>query len=72
MTTEYKEIIHDIDTGEITERAFTADEIAKAKEAEARIAAEVAEWQVKETERQAVLNKLGLTADEATLLLGGN
>lgn len=70
MTTEYKEIIHDIASGEITERLYTADEIAAAKEAEARLAAETLELQARETERQAVLDKLGLTADEARLLLG--
>ena len=70
MTTEYKEIIHNIVTDEITERAFTADEIKAAKEAEAKLAAEILELQAKETERQAVLDKLGLTADEARLLLG--
>ena len=70
MTTEYKEIIHNIVTNEITERAFTADEIAEAKQIEARLAAEALEAQAKETERQAVLDKLGLTANEARLLLG--
>jgi hypothetical protein len=66
----YIERNHDVITGEITERPYTADQIAAAQAAEARFAAEALEWQAKETERQAVLDKLGLTADEARLLLG--
>ena len=65
----YMERIHNLETGEITERPYTADEIAAAKEAEARLAVENLEMQTKETKRQAVLDKLGLTADEARLLL---
>jgi len=68
----YIERIHDALTNEIVERPYTAEEIAEAQAAEARFAAEVLEAQAKETERQAVLDKLGLTADEARLLLGGN
>ena len=33
---------------------------------------EIAEEEVKATQKQALLNKLGLTAEEAQLLLGGN
>tara|TARA_R110002126_G_scaffold204372_1_gene351770 strand:- start:211 stop:423 length:213 start_codon:yes stop_codon:yes gene_type:complete len=59
-------------TGEetITERDETAAE-KKAREAlEKQLKAELAEAQTKATQRQAILDRLGLTADEAKLLLG--
>ena len=59
-------------TGEetITERDETTAE-KKAREAkEKEIAAAQAEAEAKATARQAVLDRLGLTADEAQLLLG--
>ena len=40
---------------------YTNDELVEQSEAEA-----------KETARQAILDRLGLTADEAKLILGGN
>jgi hypothetical protein len=62
--------IHDTATDTITDREMTADELAQYEldqaEAEARTAAEAA----KAAARQAVLDKLGLTADEAAALLG--
>jgi hypothetical protein len=61
-----------IQTGEetITERDETAAE-KKAREAFVKqIAAEQAEAEAKATARQAILDRLGLTADEAQLLLG--
>ena len=62
--------IHDTATDTITDREMTADELAQYEldkaEAEARTAAQTA----KEVQRQAVLDKLGLSADEAAALLG--
>jgi hypothetical protein len=62
---------YDIATGEITdvERELTAKEIAKAKTSAAEAAARQAEAEAKEATRQAVLTKLGLTAEEAAALL---
>ena len=63
---------YNIQTGEetITERDETASE-KKAREAlEKQLKAELAEAQAKATQRQAILDRLGLTADEAKLLLG--
>ena len=61
---------HDIATGEIVERDMNADELALHKtyadEAKAQLKAQTA----KQAARQAVLDKLGLTADEAIALLG--
>jgi hypothetical protein len=59
-------------TGEetITERDETAAE-KKAREAfEKEVAKAQAEAEAKETARQAILDRLGLTADEAKLLIG--
>ena len=61
-------------TGEVIERPLTADEIAAneaaAAQAEAdRLAAE-AEAKVKAASKAALLEKLGITEDEAKLLLG--
>lgn len=71
---EYKETILDALTGEITERPYTKEEIAAAKKIEKEIEA-VAEKQIIEAEtraiaKQAILDRLGLTADEAKLILG--
>jgi hypothetical protein len=67
-------IIHDIKTGEITELKMTKDEIAilqaTEKQAQANRVAAEAEAAAKEAARQALLDKLGITADEAKLLLG--
>ena len=64
------ERIVNAETGEITERPYTAEEIA-ASEAEAeRIAEELAKLQVKEEARKAIFKKLGLTEEEARILLG--
>ncbi len=57
-------------TGEVIERPLTADEIAAQAQAEVdRLAAE-AEAAVKAEAKAALLAKLGITAEEAALLLG--
>ena len=59
-------------TGEANERAMTAAEIELVtKINESALAVEAASEQRK-TDRQAVLDRLGLTEQEAQLLLGGN
>ena len=68
MTT-YKEVIFNIETGETTERPFTKEEIAQV-EANAAIDAAEAEVEAqKAADKAALLAKLGITADEAKLLL---
>jgi hypothetical protein len=64
------------ETGQVTERPLTVEEIAANEAAAAtaeaeRVAAEE-EAQTKAVQRQAILDRLGLTADEAALLLGAN
>jgi hypothetical protein len=62
------------ETGEVIERPLTADEIAANEAAQAqaeadRVTAE-AEATVKATAKAALLEKLGISEDEAKLLLG--
>jgi hypothetical protein len=68
MTKQLK-IEHNLETGEVTEIELTAEEIAELSglraETEARIAAETQ----KATEKAALLAKLGITDEEAKLLL---
>lgn len=68
--TQYKEVIHNIATGEITEREYSEAEILEMEAAEAKIELEKTQMAAKEAARLAVMEKLGLTADEAKLLLG--
>jgi hypothetical protein len=65
----YKEKIVNVATGEETWRDFTDAEIAEVEAAQAQSAERQAQAEAKEAARQAVLTKLGLTADEAKLLL---
>jgi hypothetical protein len=66
-------INHDVETGEITKVDLTGDELAqyKTKEAAAKEAAdkEAAELSVIKSNKAALLSKLGITEDEARLLL---
>ena len=62
------------ETGEVVERELTADELAQ-READAKAyadekAKEDADKAAKAVEKAALLDKLGITADEAALLLG--
>lgn len=62
--------IHNVETNEIIEREMTEDELAQRQADEALSAALAIETAAKEAARQALLDKLGITADEAKLLLG--
>lgn len=66
------ERIHNVKTGEITdiERDETAKEKADREALEANNAKLAAEQAVKAEQRAALLDKLGITEDEAKLLLG--
>jgi hypothetical protein len=61
--------IHDLATNEIVEREMNADEFAQHQKDLAADQAEKAAAEAKATARQAVLNKLGLTAEEMEALL---
>lgn len=58
------------ETGEEIVRDMTPEELADANERKAKVEAEQAEAEVKAAARQAILDRLGLTEDEAKLLLG--
>ena len=65
----YIERIFDAETGETIERPFTKEEIAKV-EATKKIKADLSIKQEKDAaDKAALLTKLGITADEAKLLL---
>lgn len=62
--------IHNVETGEIIEREMTAEEIAQHKIDEENSKLRATELAAKNAAKQAVLDKLGLTADEVAALLG--
>lgn len=69
MTTPQK-TIHDVLTGEIITRDFNDDELAQLNKDKAQAKLDAEALEARQAKRQAVLNKLGLTADEAAALLG--
>jgi hypothetical protein len=73
MTTPQK-TIYDCLTGETVTRDFNADELAQLKADQAQATKDAADKAkadaTKAAVRQAVLDKLGLTADEIAALLG--
>jgi hypothetical protein len=62
--------IHNVETDEIIEREMTAAEFKQYQADQTAQAARVAEIEAKEAQRQAILDRLGLTAFEAKLILG--
>lgn len=65
----YKELIIDIETGKETWRDYTDEEIAKVEKARAKADKLAAERAEQEAARRAILIKLGITEEEAKLLL---
>ena len=62
--------IHNIETDEILDREMTVAEFNQHKANLELEAERKAEADAKAAQRQAILDKLGLTADEAKLLIG--
>ncbi len=62
--------IHNIETNEIIDREMNDDEFSQYQADQLSLATRKAEAEAKEASRQAILDRLGLTADEAKLLLG--
>jgi len=62
--------IHNTTTGEIIDREMTDAEFKIAKAEEAAQLVEQAEAEAKVNAKAALLSKLGITAEEAKLLLG--
>jgi len=68
---EYKEIIFNIQDGTITERPYTAEEIAEVEIATKKLAVEAAEMEKKAVLKKAAHQKLldlGLTEEEIAAL----
>ena len=68
---EYKEKIVDAITGEVTWRDYSEAEVLQIEKNLEEIAKAKAEAESKAAAKAALLNKLGITAEEAQLLLGG-
>ena len=64
--------IHNAETGEVIEREMNAEELAQLAIDEANSNAEKQAEAAKAHERAALLERLGITEEEARLLLGGN
>ena len=62
-------IEHNLETGEIKEIQLTAKEIAEKKAADLAESMRIQEAQEKAAAKAALLNRLGMTAEEAALLL---
>ena len=63
-------LVHNVTTGEISEVELSADEIEQNKKDKADGIAELQAQSAKLDEKAALLERLGITADEAALLLG--
>ena len=61
--------IHDLENDEIIDREMTDAEFAEFKANEAKELSEVESIAIKAAEKVALLERLGITADEAKLLL---
>ena len=61
--------IHNTDTNELIEREMTAQEFATYQADKAKVEADALEAETKATAKSALLAKLGITEDEAKLLL---
>jgi hypothetical protein len=64
--------IHNVETDEIIDREMTAAEFKIYETNKAIEAARKAEAEAKAAQRQALLSRLGITEEEARILLGGN
>ena len=64
------DIIETFADGTIVERDFTKEELAQIEKDKAAQIAKQAEAQAKESAKLAILNRIGLTADELQTILG--
>jgi hypothetical protein len=62
--------IHNVETNEVIDREMTDQEFAAWQAHQEAEAIKASEAQAKAAARQAILDRLGLTEDEARLLLG--
>ena len=61
--------LHNVATGEIKEREMNADELAQLEADKVESEQQKAEAEAKATQKAALLDRLGITEDEAKLLL---
>ena len=64
-----KKIIHNVETGEVIEREMNAEELLQWEADQAEQSARDLDKATKATQKAALLAKLGITDDEAKLLL---
>jgi len=69
MMSTYQEMIVNIETGETTFRDFTKTEITEVEKAKLELAKEIAVADKAESDKAILLIKLGISTDEAKLLL---
>ena len=67
--TKIMKTVVNCETGETIEREFTAEEYDQLEIDQAKYQAEITEATAKAAQRQAILDRLGLTSEEANLLL---
>jgi hypothetical protein len=65
----HKKIIHNVETGQIEESEFSADELKEFAKGRAEIEEKYAKESEAEQAKQVILDRLGITSDEAKLLL---
>lgn len=63
------EQIVNVETGEIIEKPYSKEQLAEVEKAKAEIEKRLAQEAEKEMARKAIFEKLGLTEEEAKLLL---
>ena len=64
--------IHDLSTNEVIDREMNDAEFAQYEANQSAQVSAQAETDAKEASRAAILDRLGISAEEAQLLLGGN
>jgi hypothetical protein len=64
--------IHNLSTDEVIDREMNDTEFAQYEADQAASTTEVADTEAKAAQKVALLERLGITAEEAQLLLGGN
>lgn len=65
-------IIVNCETGEVIERPLSQEELTQQVIDEAKVNTDIEAATTKAAQRQALLSRLGITEEEARILLGGN
>lgn len=62
-------LVHNVQTGEVSEVQMTKDELAQVKNDQANAVSEIAKAEELAKAKSELLKRLGITADEAAILL---